>query len=139
MIISKRTDSLETYYSEIEIDLDDAIFDIKQDGSYTIVNDDYEWGLNTSHNRGDKWIDPESGLVICSDDEMFDFCLDLLELHIPAAKGVYNVGATFVIGLKIKDVQVNRNEYTDNYSKAKIELSINDSSVHDVVVDLIEE
>ena len=31
MIISKRTDSLETYYSEIEIDLDDAIFDIKQD------------------------------------------------------------------------------------------------------------
>lgn len=139
MIISKRTDSLETYYSEIEIDLDDAIFDIKQDGSYTIVNDDYEWGLNTSHNRGDKWIDPESGLVICSDDEMLDFCLDLLDPHIPAAKGVYNVGATFVIGLKIKDVQVNRNEYTDNYSKAKIELSINDSSVHDVGVDLIEE
>jgi hypothetical protein len=139
MIISKRADSLETYYSEIEIDLDDAIFDIKQDGSYTIVNDDYEWGLNASHNRGDKWIDPESGLVICSDDEMFDFCLDLLEPHIPAAKGVYNVGATFVIGLKIKDVQVNRNEYTDNYSKAKIELSIDDSSVHDVGVDLIEE
>lgn len=139
MIISKRTDSLETYYSEIEIDLDDAIFDIKQDGSYTIVNDDYEWGLNTAHNRGEKWIDPESGLVICSDDEMFDFCLDLLEPHIPAAKGVYNVGATFVIGLKIKDVQVNRNEYTDNYSKAKIELSITDSSVHDVGVDLIEE
>lgn len=139
MIISKRTDSLETYYSQIEIDLDDAIFDIKQDGSYTIVNDDYEWGLNTAHNRGDGWIDPESGLVICSDDEMFDFCLDLLERHIPAAKGIYNIGATFVIGLKIKDVQVNRNEYTDNYSKAKIELSINDSSVHDVGVDLIEE
>lgn len=139
MIISKRSQGLEEYYSQIEIDLDDAIFDIKNDGSYTIVNNDYEWGLNTSHNKGDKWIDPESGLVICSDDEMFEFCLVLLEPHIPATKGLYNVGATFVVGLKIKDVQVDRYEGTDNYSKAKIELSTNDSSVHDLGVDLIEE
>ena len=138
------------YYSEpviesvIEIDLYDVEFEVEPDRSIYCKDDDYSWAMDPSSEDGD-WYDEDLDVRVLSYEDVGNYCIDLIEQHIPARPGIWVVNGSVTLVCNIINLQSHTEynkiyeEYNTHYLTADVvvEVDFDKSKAENIEVDFI--
>lgn len=137
------------YYDEpviekvIEIDLYDVELEVEPDGSI-YCKDDYSWAKDPSSKDGD-WYDEDLDVRLLSYEDVGNYCIDLIEQHIPNRPGIWVVDGSVTLVCDIMNLQSNSEydkvdeDYNTHYltDDVVVEVDFDKSKAENIEVDFI--
>lgn len=138
------------YYDEpviekvIEVELEDVELEVEPDGSIYCKDDNYSWAMDPSNKDGD-WYDDELDITLLSYQDVGNYCIDLLEQHIPARPGIWVVNGSITLVCNIINLQSNSEydeideDYNTHYltDDVVVEVDFDKSIAENIEVDFI--